>query len=93
MFDPPNSGVGVSEARCLDEAGGGEGLASPEPLRLPSEPSLDDAESLGSNSLIHLAERGLAGGPIPVAAYVSEVRVPPESLHQILDAGDLLQLA
>jgi len=43
--------------------------------------------------ILHLGEVGLAWGAVPVAAYPSEVGVPPEALHEVLDVGDLLQLA
>ena len=44
----PRGEVCAVEAGGLDEACGGEGLASPEPQRLPSEVGLDDAESVGA---------------------------------------------
>jgi len=63
----------------LDEACGGEGLASPESEGLSSEPGLYDAEAVGSDALLHLAEVGLAGGSVLVSAGFSEVGIASET--------------
>jgi len=70
-----------------------EGLGSPEPEGFPSEPGLYDAEALDADPLLHLGEVGVAGGPVPVAAYLSEVGVASEAFDEVLDVGYLLDLA
>ncbi len=50
-------------------------------------------EALDSDPLLHLAEVGVAGSPVPVAAGVSEVGIPSEAFDEVLDVGYLVQLA
>jgi len=50
-------------------------------------------EALGSDAPLHLAEMGLGGGLVSVSADPSEVGVPLEALHQVLDVGYLEELA
>ena len=64
-----------------------------QPQGFSSEPGLDDAEALGSDALLHLAEVGFAGGPVAVSASPSEVGVASEAFHKVLDVGYLLELA
>jgi len=90
--DAPHWEIRAVHTGSLDEVDSREGLGPPQPEGLPVEPGLDDAEALSPDAPLHLAEMGLAGGSVTVAADTPEVRGPPEALHQILDVGDLLQL-
>ena len=89
----PRRKAGAVEAGCLDEADGRQWLRPSQPQGFSSNPGLDDAEALGSDAALHLAEVGLAGGPVSVSADLSEVGVPSEAFHQVLDVWDLLYLA
>jgi hypothetical protein len=85
--------AGAVEAGSLDEVCGRQRLVSPEPQSLLAEPSLEDAESLGSDATLHLGEVCLAGGPVSVSADLSDVGVAPEALDEALYDRDLLYLA
>ena len=58
----PDREIRAVEAGCLDEPCVGKGLASPEPQRISSEPSLYYTEAIGSDALLHLGEISLAWG-------------------------------
>lgn len=48
-------------------------------------------ESRLADTPFHLAKVSLGWNISAVSAYAAKVRVPPQSLHQILHVGDLLQ--
>jgi len=54
-----------------------------------SEPGLYDAEALGADAFLHLAEVGFCGGLVMVAAGVSEGGVAFEAFDQIFHVGYL----
>jgi len=89
----PRRQVGAVYAGGLDEACGCEGLALPQPQRLPAEPRLYDAEALGPDAALHLGEVGLTGSHVAVSADLAEVGVPPEPLRQVLHVGYLEELS
>ena len=56
---------------------------------MASEPGLYDAEALGADAFLHLAEVSFCGGLVMVAAGVSEGGVAFEAFDQIFHVGYL----
>ena len=56
-------------------------------------PCFDDAEALGSDAFLHLAEVGFTGCMFAVSADLSEAGVSSEAFHMVLDVRDLFMLA